>query len=177
MSSTVWTFGPGGEFTATWDGSLTVTVTLTAGGAFLGSFAPVTTYQAALAAVAGFLPPAAAPALALVASTGPGGFALQNGTPNILTWTPPADGQLHQFQLFGELIVASTATGGALSVAFTDPGGAGRTPSVLAGSQGAGFHALTAQQLTCEAGQQVALTQSSALTGGAATLWATLWAA
>lgn len=56
MSSTVWTFGPGGEYTATWDGAETVTVTLTSGGAFTGSVAPVTTLAVAQAAAAGLIP-------------------------------------------------------------------------------------------------------------------------
>lgn len=38
MSSSTWTFGPGGVYTAVWDGVDTLTVTLTATGAFVESF-------------------------------------------------------------------------------------------------------------------------------------------
>lgn len=38
MSSSTWTFGPGGVYTAVWDGVDTLTVTLTATGAFIESF-------------------------------------------------------------------------------------------------------------------------------------------
>ena len=54
----------------------------------------------------------AAPLMQLVATTGVNGFALQNGTPTILTWTPPNDGQVHRVLLIAQENVTVAETGG-----------------------------------------------------------------
>ena len=76
--------------------------------------------------------------LALLGTTGLSGFALQNATPTIFTWTAPNDGNMHRVTLFGTLIVASTETGGALSLNLTDASNTGRSPVVFAGGLGSG---------------------------------------
>ena len=58
-----WTFGPNGVYTASWDGSDTLTVTLTATGAFLESFSGQSLAALTQAALAGLTqqPPTASP--------------------------------------------------------------------------------------------------------------------
>lgn len=113
--------------------------------------------------------------LALLATTGLSGFALQNGTPNILTWTAPNDGQMHRATLSGELVVTSTETGGAVQATITDPGGTVRNRSILNGGLGASFNSVTGNGWTVAPNTTVTVAQSSALTGGAAILYAELW--
>jgi hypothetical protein len=115
--------------------------------------------------------------LTLKATTGPAGFALQNGTPGILTWTAPADGQLHRFLITSGLDVTSVATGGAIAVSFTLPDGtAVSNVTLFGGSQAAGTPNPGNSFLrTVKAGTTVTVTQTSALTAGAAVLWAEIW--
>lgn len=112
---------------------------------------------------------------ALVASTGVNGFALQNATPNILTWTAPNDGQMHRVFLNAFIVVGAAQTGGAVTMNTTVPGGVASNPVVFAGgltgNQSQWFNRLIAP------GTTVTLVQSSAQTAGAATVYAELWAA
>lgn len=116
---------------------------------------------------------------ALVASTGTTGFTLINGTQNILTWTPPNDGNMHRFYVATSFLVTSNETGGLLQVTYTDPGGNVRTRSLQAAGQAAGYYngtgATPAVATTCQGGSQVIVQQASALTAGAAILWAEIW--
>jgi hypothetical protein len=113
-----------------------------------------------------------------VASTGVAGFALQNATPTILTWTAPNDGQMHRVLVLGEVKVTGAQTGGAVSLTFTYPdGSASPVASVNAGGSGAGYHGLANNVFLVAPGTTVTLAQTSAQTAGAATLWAELWAA
>lgn len=121
---------------------------------------------------------AAAAPLGLLATTGAGGFALVNGTPNVLTWTAPNDGGIHRALLLATLRVAVTEVGGAISVSFTTPDGTPFTAPVVAGAAGAGLALISAfgnAFLPVRAGTTVTVAQSSALTVGSATLWAELW--
>jgi hypothetical protein len=108
-------------------------------------------------------------------TTGPSGYTL-GGTSGvtILTWTPPNDGNQHRFTLFTDLSVTTANTGGQISVNFTDPGGTARTQPIYGGSYSTGYHLPKSGTATfaCQANQAVTLTQSSAQTAGAATLWA-----
>jgi hypothetical protein len=111
----------------------------------------------------------------LVASTGTGGYSLANGTGTILAWTAPSDGALHYVTVAAGLDVSASETGGAVTVSYPLPGGAtaGAQP-LLAGGASAG--ALTAASAGIVAsGGTVTVSQSSALTAGAATLWAQVW--
>ena len=111
----------------------------------------------------------------LAATTGLAGFALQDATPQILTWTTPADGNMHRVTLAGELVVTGNETGGAIQATITDPGGTIRTLNVLSGGLSAGFNAIGGTIWTVAPDTTVTLAQSSALTGGAARLYAELW--
>lgn len=120
-------------------------------------------------------PFAVAPILGLLAATPVAGFALQNGTPNILTWTAPADGQMHRVLVHAGLRVTSAETGGAVTLTVIQPDGSTYAPGAFAGGSGtnatSGFTAMHPVQ----AGSTVTLAQSSALTAGAAVVWAELW--
>ena len=114
--------------------------------------------------------------LAKQAATPVAGFALVNATPTILSWSVPNDGQMHRFAVYGYIIVSSLETGGQINVNFTDMSGVVRARDAMDANQAAGwldlfFHGLW----PCQAGSTVTVTQQSALTGGAATLWAEIW--
>lgn len=113
----------------------------------------------------------------VVASTGPAGVALVNGTPAILQWTAPNDGLLHRFFTIVSAAVTTLEVGGAVGVTFTPPGGQGFTPttSVLAAGLGVGSAAGTLVSGFVAGGTTVFLNQTSALTSGAAKVWADIW--
>lgn len=113
--------------------------------------------------------------LTLVASTGIAGVALVNGTPTILSWTAPNDGQLHQVICFLDVNVSVAATGGAIQVNYTDPGGTAATLNPIGGGQGVGTHNGAATVLVGP-GSTVTVSQG-ALTVGAAKLYAQIFAA
>jgi hypothetical protein len=111
----------------------------------------------------------------LQATTGINGIALVNGTPNILTWTAPNDGQMHRVQLIAQVNVTSLETGGQVTLQFTDLTSTLQSRQMIAGGQAAGFSPLTSENaFLVKPGTTVFLTQT-ALTGGAATIWAELW--
>lgn len=124
-------------------------------------------------APAALLPP-------LQAATPAAGFALQNGTPNIVQWGAPADGLAHRFVLMATRNVTSAETGGQVSLTYTPPG-AGAPPIttvVAGGGSGVGSGSLgnTATIVGMAApGTFVTLSQTSALTVGAATVNAELY--
>ena len=115
-----------------------------------------------------------------VATTGPAGFALQNGTPVILTWTAPADGLQHAVDVYLWKRVATTETGGAVAVAVTQSGGSKVTNGTAAFAGGAAnadypFAASTTNYMV-NSGGTIEVDQTSALTGGASTVFGELWA-
>lgn len=121
---------------------------------------------------------ASARPLGLLATTGAAGFALVNGTPNVITWTAPNDGGIHRVLLMAALRVAVTEVGGAVSLTFTTPDNNPFTVLVVPGAAVAGLALISAAGnafLPVLAGTTVTVAQSSALTLGAATLWAELW--
>jgi hypothetical protein len=124
----------------------------------------------------GFSGFAATPALALQASTGIAGFALQDATPTIISWTAPNDGNLHRVEIFASENVTSALTGGAVSGSIVSPAGGGAAqPQVIAANQGAGNHVGTVTGGIVEPGSTVSVIQSSAVTAGEATVWAEIW--
>ena len=113
--------------------------------------------------------------LKLVAS---GTFALVNGTPVFLTWNVPNDNQNHRFMVAVSQVVTGAETGGQVSVTATPPGGAAVSTPVVAPNNGIGTNLGNsgARQLTPAApGTTVTVAQSSALTAGAATVYAEIW--
>lgn len=114
--------------------------------------------------------------MSLVASTGPGGFALQNGTPTILTWNVPNDGQLHGVLVFGNLNITVAETGGGIQLQVTNPDASAFSASMNGGGGGIGTASLSARLQTAGPGTQVKVVQNSALTLGAAVMWCEIWA-
>jgi hypothetical protein len=139
----------------------------------LGSAAylPSSAFDAAGAAAA-----VQAAVLSKVVATVNAGYTLVNGTGTIISWNVPNDGNPHYIVIVVSIDVTSTATGGTISGSIVPPGGGGAAqPQILAGGQGAGNH-VGFTGAVAGAGTTVAVTQSSALTGGAATLWAAIFA-
>lgn len=124
------------------------------------------------------LPFAVAPVMGLIATTqtlNPAGASLVNGTPAFLTWTPPADGQMHRINVISQLTVSgATEVGGLVNVQFTDMSGAVQARQVFAAAQAVGYHQFASGFLV-QGGGTVTLFQASALTAGAALLWAEIW--
>jgi hypothetical protein len=123
------------------------------------------------------MPFAVAPVMGLLAATPAAGYTLVNGTGTIITWTAPADGQLHRVIIIAQLLVTSNETGGQVTVNFTDMNGNTRSPPIYAGGSAAGLIAPTASAATqlIKSGTAFSLFQGSALTLGAAVLWAEVW--
>jgi hypothetical protein len=117
------------------------------------------------------------PTLALQATTGTTGYALVNGTGNILTWTAPNDGLLHRVQIIFSVSCTSGTTGGLISVTWTAPDGSTANSQMLAAglSPGSMYRASSSAPVICKAGTAVSLTQYNAMTAGAATLWGEIW--
>ena len=156
----------------------TATVTRGVNGVTVAHLAPFTVVQVI---TSGWLStvPAGTGALAPLAATAVTGYTLVNGTGTIITWTAPSDGALHRVLLFAVLRVTSTETGGACQLALTLPDGTGGTKSLFAAALTANTYypssASCPSQVLIEAGTAVSVTQSSALTGGAAVVYAELW--
>jgi hypothetical protein len=128
-----------------------------------------------------FTPALGAGALTLQAATPVAGFALVNGTPAILNWTAPADGQQHRFVVFATMNVTVTQVGGAVEVSYCTPDQATTTdnvfPGLFAGGQGVGPNYDQVYSLSgiVKPGSTVSVAQGSALTSGAALMWAEIW--
>ena len=122
-------------------------------------------------------PFAVAPVVGLVATLGAAGFALQNATPNILSWTAPNDGQLHRFLMFATQDVSLAQTGGLVTIQYFAPDGTSGGPhTVFPGGSGAGeTQPSSTYAKMIQAGTTVLVKQGSALTVGAATVWAEIW--
>lgn len=121
-----------------------------------------------------FQPMPPLPALTLQRATPAAGFALQNGTPVIFTWTPPNDGQAHAVLIGANLDVTVAETGGGVVLTCNLPDGSAGNPPVFSGGAGVGTFSFSQFRMV-QAGQPVTLQQSSALTLGAAVLFAALW--
>lgn len=109
-----------------------------------------------------------------VQDIGAAGTALQNGTPTFLTWNVPNDGNIHQFTVSSFLSVATAETGGAVLCNYTGPGGNATNFTVQPGAQAAGINA-TSNTRIAQPGTTVTVAQNTALTAGAATIWAQIW--
>lgn len=113
------------------------------------------------------------------AATPAAGFALQNGFPNVLTWTAPADGKNHRFIVMGQVACTSAATGGQINMTFTDPAGNSHTVTLASANlangqaqsaefQGNGIYII-------QSGSTVTIFQESVLSAGAVTAWYEIW--
>lgn len=112
----------------------------------------------------------------LLATTGAAGVAKVNGTPNMLSYTFPNDGQAHRLSLYATQLVTSAETGGAVVLSYVDPSGNNvANSSVFNAGAGAGGSNGTVKNVPVQAGSTATLKQSSALTLGATTVWAEIW--
>lgn len=113
-----------------------------------------------------------------VADTGTTGIALTNGTGVLsgMSWTAPSDGNLHLVSCAAFQYVTSAETGGACKLEATTTQGPTMLVVIFAGGAGTGIGTVNTQILV-EPGQSVSLQQTSALTVGASTLYAQIWAA
>jgi hypothetical protein len=115
------------------------------------------------------------PVLARQAVTPAAGVALVNGTPAILTWTAPADGNPHRIMVFASLDITVAQTGGAVTLQMTDPAGTTTTHTVFSGGGGIGSPVSNNPiAMLVQPGSTTTLTQT-AQTAGTASLWAELW--
>ena len=117
--------------------------------------------------------------LAMQAGTPVGGYALQNGTNTVISWTAPNDGKLHRVHLFAVIEVTSAETGGQITITPVLPDGTGNTKTLFAAGLGAGVAypvgSSAPQDFMIEPGSTFAVNQNSALTAGAAVMWAEIW--
>lgn len=104
------------------------------------------------------------------AVTPPGGVALINGTQTLVSWTTPADGQVHRFQVSGILSVSLAETGGQVLISFTDAAGNPATSTLFAAGQGAGDFGASLDRVAAP-GTAVTVSQNTALTAGASVAW------
>lgn len=112
-----------------------------------------------------------------MAATPVGGFALQNGTPTVISWTASNDGVLHRVMVMASLLVTSAETGGIvnLSGALPSPGGTAND-ALFNGGASAGSSMSYNPGVVIAPGSTVSVVQATALTAGAAILWAEIWA-
>ena len=114
--------------------------------------------------------------LALQWETTDAGYTLVNSTGTILSWTAPNDGNLHTVHLVSALHVTSPQTGGQITMDTMLPDGTAVNPTAYAGGAGTGAAQFATDRIV-EPGSTTSLVQSTALSVGAAVLWAQLWAA
>ena len=113
--------------------------------------------------------------LVAVASTGAGGFALQNATPTIITWTVPTG--LWFYIVPTLLIVTSAESGGSVSLSTANGNdiiflwAAALNPGIYRG-----YKIAAALSSLALAGDIVEVTQTAALTAGASTLYGAILA-
>jgi hypothetical protein len=97
-------------------------------------------------------------------------YTLATGTPTLLTYYVPNDGNYHAVIITGSVIVTSAETGGAIQVVLTDAtSGQTSTTTVSAGTLAAGVQNTTLVTSILSAGSTIKINQSSSLTAGAAT--------
>ena len=119
--------------------------------------------------------------LKLQATTPVDGFSLTDGTPTILTWTPPADGKLHMFIIFyvGD-ITSAPLDGGGLSASFAlpddAPGGYDLGGSGSQSTPGFDYTFYQTYNMTLiKGGTTLTVAQLNPVTEGAETVWVEIW--
>ena len=102
------------------------------------------------------------------ATTG-SGVTLVNGNQVILTVRVPTDGRSHWFSAVCIKEVSAVLTGGAIAVTYTDASDVVQTSTTTATT--VGKHPLNVAAGSCAPGTAVQVTQSTAMTAGAATVY------
>ena len=116
--------------------------------------------------------------LSRVAATAFAGFSLQNGTPDILTWTAPNDGVAHTFLISGSMRATSSTTGGEVKArAYTPDGGAEFTNWTLSSpTQATGAHPVAITSGIMAPATTLYIEQTTAMTAGGAKIWLHVYA-
>jgi hypothetical protein len=112
--------------------------------------------------------------MTLQASTPLAGFSLINGTPTILSWTAPNDGNIHSIQVFLSQRVSSPETGGEVDLNYTYPDGGSINHTPYGGNSGNGTNSQDYFD-QIKPGSTVSVVQATALTGGTAIVWVSIW--
>jgi hypothetical protein len=115
--------------------------------------------------------------LQLRAATGVAGFALQDATPTILSWTAPNDGNKHRAEIFFSAAVQSAVTGGEIAFTYTLDGmNAGDIILLYANSMYTGtYPPVNPAAVMIDPGTTISVMQQSAMTGGDCIVWAEIW--
>lgn len=103
------------------------------------------------------------------------GTALINGTQTICTWTTPNDGLLHRVLAFGSLNVTSGQTGGVVNFSGVIPSLGTANDALFAGGQAIGSYMGFGPAAIVGPNQTVTINQATALTAGAAVIYAEIW--
>lgn len=111
-----------------------------------------------------------------VATTGPSGIALADSTSTLISWTAPDDGQMHRVQFYAIEVVSSVMTGGIVYINVTYPNGTAKGVEIFPAQTSAGQYLLGSDcNYLIEAGTTASVVQDTALTAGAATVYAEIW--
>lgn len=105
-------------------------------------------------------------ALTPTARTSAAGFALQNGTPNIVTLNTPSDGNMHAYDVAAALNVTVLEVGGAVTLTW-HAGGQAYAVIMFASALAVGTYTFS-QNIVADPNTAVTITQTAALTSGAA---------
>lgn len=127
-----------------------------------------TTAAAALAALGGMV---------LQAATALAGYTVVNSTGNIITWTAPNDGAMHVAVVPNLLRITSNQTGGQIQLHTNAPDGTANVIQFFAGGGTAGLSRQGNLVTLVQPGTAVTLSQDTAMSAGAAVLWAQIWGA
>jgi hypothetical protein len=110
-----------------------------------------------------------------VAATAGTGFALQDGTPVILAWTAPSDGNTHSFLVQFRMRNTAQQAGGKVTLSF---GASDQVINLNAGSEpGIDHENETGNTWLAMPGEVITVQQIEPLTAGNGTVYCEIWAA
>jgi len=99
---------------------------------------------------------------------------LINGTQALCKWTAPDDGSYHVVMVFYMATVPSNMTGGEVSLTYTQAGGPQSQVILNAGQAASPTFGGLLNTVLIDPGSTIEVVQDTALTAGAATVWAAL---
>lgn len=123
-------------------------------------------------ALSGTYPNPTVNSLTPTARTSTAGFALQNGTPNVLTFNTPNDGNMHEYGVAATLNVTTLEVGGQVSLNWT-AGGHAYSVVAFASALAVGNYTFS-QPIIADPNTAVTIAQTAALTSGAANAFAAI---
>ena len=123
-------------------------------------------------AAATFAKKATVPSI-VTAETSATGVALINGTQTILTATVPNDGKVHLVYVGYLKTITTALTGGRITALWTTPNGATSTVSTTTTTVGGSYKSSSTQAaIVAKPGTTITVTQETAMTAGAAKVYA-----